>query len=810
MSDATIQWIVTSGSVLFAVATTVWAVYEGLRRRTIAQSWTQARRVMEATISRADILFQSDPDLTLIWADAPARRHEAHTSFPAPDHILGRGRALDLGGETGPSDGNDTAIDPADSTARFDRFLTTLDDESRTRFAQAVDQLRSDGSSFTLTLTGRHGHEVEASGRPAAAQTVVRLRDVSPERAEIERLSSLLREAEQDRAAFADMLDRAPVPMWRRRNHQLVWVNEAYAAAVDAETPDQAVAERRELEASERSMSAVAVRANEVQTKRRYVVIGGQRRAMDLIAVPAGEDAGGLAIDMSAVDDAEQQLERHIDAHKATLDKLSTGVAIFGADRRLVFFNDAYVQMWGLDRRWLETAPDDGEILDLLRERRRLPEQADFTSWKAERLAQYTEVADGDETWHRPDGRILRVVTRAHPFGGLTYLFEDVTDQISLESSYNTLINVQRVTLDHLREGVALFGSDGRMKLVNAAFTELFDIDPGALGGEPHIAHLTKVCDTKLAADQLQAGGAWRRIVARVTTVGGDEDDALGRLLFRDGRILEFATEALPDGRTLITFLDVTDTARIEQALRERNEALETADRLKSEFISNVSYQLRTPLNSIIGFAEMMDSGMVGDLTDRQKEYTGDILQASDQLRDLINDILDLAMIEAGTLSLDLGSVDIADLLDNARQVAVSRAADAELTVLVEHPKDIGMIVADERRLRQILFNLTSNAFHFTEPGGTVTIGAARTRGGIDLWVADTGTGIPADYKDQVFDRFASHGGKRRGAGLGLSLVKSFMELHGGGVTLESEPDKGTRVICHLPDNPMIAGQAAE
>jgi signal transduction histidine kinase len=595
-----------------------------------------------------------------------------------------------------------------------------------------------------------------------------------------------------------------------RKGHSLFWVNQAYAKAVEATTPEEAVSRRMELESSERALATLASREDEVKTKRRYVVVDGERRAVNLIAIPSADGTGGIALDMSAVDDAEQQLERHIDTQQETLDKLHTGVAIFGADTKLVFFNDAYAQLWELDRKWLEERPGEGEILEHLREHRRLPEQADFKSWREARLGLYHELVDSDDFWHLPDGRTLRVITRAHPFGGLIYLYEDVTDQLSLESSYNTLISVQSATLDHLHEAVAVFGSDGRISLVNAAFAETWSLSPTTLKDAPHFRDLTKVCAPQLESDHMADGREWSRIAACITGVSADKELEPGRLHRKDGRILDFSVEPLPDGRTLLTFLDVTDTATIERVLRERNEALETAGRLKSEFISNVSYQLRTPLNSIIGFGEMLDGGLVGELSDRQKEYTSHILQSSGQLRDMVNDILDLAMIEAGTISLDLGEVEIADLLENARQVASTRAGESNISVDVVCPEDIGTITADERRLRQILFNLTSNALRFSEGGGQIEIGAERTQAGVDIWVKDTGMGIPPEAQEAVFERFATLQHDRRGAGLGLALVKSFVELHGGGVTLESEPAKGTRVIFHLPDSAQPAEQAAE
>ena len=191
-----------------------------------------------------------------------------------------------------------------------------------------------------------------------------------------------------------------------------------------------------------------------------------------------------------------------------------------------------------------------------------------------------------------------------------------------------------------------------------------------------------------------------------------------------DGSALQMATVPLPDGNVLLTCLDVTDTARVERALRERNEALETAARLKSEFIANVSYELRTPLNAIIGFAEILANQYFGPLTPRQLEYSRGILDSSQRLMQLINDILDLATIEAGYLALETGSVEICDMLEAVAVLSRERARMQDVTLTVSCPRDIGAIEADERRLKQALFNLVSNAIKFTPPGGSIRLEA--------------------------------------------------------------------------------------
>jgi len=262
--------------------------------------------------------------------------------------------------------------------------------------------------------------------------------------------------------------------------------------------------------------------------------------------------------------------------------------------------------------------------------------------------------------------------------------------------------------------------------------------------------------------------------------------------------MLQEAMVPLPDGNVLLTYLDVTDTARVERALRERNEALETAGRLKSEFIANVSYELRTPLNAVIGFAEILNNQYFGDLNPRQLDYSRGILASSQQLMKLINDILDLATIEAGYMVLETGRVEVSEMLQTVLTLTRERARSRELELELRCPSDIGSIEADERRVKQALFNLISNAIKFTPPGGAINLEAERREGELLLIVADTGIGIPQTDQARVFDKF-ERGARQSGAGLGLSLVKSLIELHGGTVAIDSVPGQGTRIICRLP-----------
>jgi signal transduction histidine kinase len=202
----------------------------------------------------------------------------------------------------------------------------------------------------------------------------------------------------------------------------------------------------------------------------------------------------------------------------------------------------------------------------------------------------------------------------------------------------------------------------------------------------------------------------------------------------------------------------------------------------------------------------------VGPLNERQREYAGHIMRSSAALMAIIDDILDLATIDTGEIALTLGPVDIQETIRAAIEGVQDRLADTKLRLVIDVPPEIGSMVADGKRIRQVLFNLLSNAIGFSREGQTVTVSARRTSESVIFSVQDQGRGIPADLIARVFDRFESHthGSSHRGVGLGLSIVRSFVELHGGEVAIDSTPGKGTVVTCTFPSDGMPSRVAAE
>lgn len=722
-----------------------------------AQDWRARAAAAEARLSELERLLTGRRDLLFLWDGTGAERRFGR--------LNGWGA-----GETPALDAIRAMLAPPDSD----------------RLTKALDRLLTSGEPFVLQAPARRrdgsDRDLEFEGSTAGGAAALRVRELSrpqtgatePDRAE----GDLLRR----------MLEMAPWPIWRRSpDHRLVWANARYAEAVDAPSPDVAVS-RNEILASPSRNGPI---------RRRSLVIDGQPRVFDLLEFPLAEGAVGFALDVSDVEAARAALERQIQAQHALLDTLNTAVTIFDSDKHLSFFNPAFVELARLPSRSLADNPHHSQVLDMMRAQRRLPEEINFRAWKDRILDLHSSLREPtSDVWHLADGSTWHVVAQPHPAGGLIFTYEDVTERLALERSYNALIGVQRATLDHLFEGVALFGTDGRLELFNPAFAALWGLDQTLLAERPHMEQIFEIC-ARLHPEP----AFWDRLKGAIAGIRSEQALPSGRIERQDGIVIEYASVPLPDGATLLTWLDVTDSMRIQRALRERADALETADRLKGAFISHISYQLRTPLNTIIGFGEILEQEYFGALTERQHEYSRGILAASEELRRLVGDMLDLAMIEAGTLRLDFETFDVRQFLDRVAATARDRFGE-DTPIEVECPDDIGTIRADERRMMQVMQHLVTNAIQSSSPGDILVVGGERDEEEVRLWIEDKGPGIPPEDQDIVFEKFETRpvgeDGKK-GAGLGLTLVRSLIELHGGRVELHSEAGQGTRVVCHLP-----------
>ncbi len=695
------------------------------------------------------------------------------------------------------------ALSPGDAAALEGMHIRLL--EKGEAFTLNV---RTSNKEKTLKLSGSRGKDLAGQEQ----FDILWLEDITEAQTNQKKLETHRGEIESERDLLQAALDQLPAPLWMRSNQtDITWCNRAYAKIVDS-SPATVIAEQRELvfkttkKAGEKEkkepgkkLAQAALDSSQTETAKGHIIMGGNRHLMNIheIPLPSGKTTLGIAHDISREEELKIEHKRYMTANNELLEQLGTAIGFFDSAQKLEFYNSAFSQLWLLEDAYLNTKPKLGDVMEKLRESRRLPEQADFRKFKQSWTGMFTSLINPhDEMLYLPDGSALRMLVVPHTMGGLMMTFEDVTSRLELESSYNTLIAVQKETLDNLAEGVSVFGGDGCLKLWNPSFARLWGFNPEILEGKPHINHLAEKMKARFTAQN------WKKAKNAIMTQSLDRNIHEGKMECNDGSLIAYSTVPLPDGGVLVTHVDVTDKMKVEKALREKNAALEEAERVKLDFLANVSYQLRTPLNAIMGFTEILDNEYFGTINKKQKEYTKGMQEAGERLLSLINNILDLSTIEAGYMEFQHDKVSIRDILEDLFELTAEWARNERLTVELKCPPNIGSIIADERRLKQVLLNLMRNAITFTPEKGSITLKASRTKDLIAISVIDTGPGIPKDEQTRIFEPFermhgAGQGGG--GAGLGLTLVKNIVELHEGTVELESLEGKGTTVTIKLP-----------
>lgn len=754
------------------------------RARTSAENVELRNRIadLNASLQRSDALLNLRDQRVVVWA-SEKQKPELIGALPA---------------ETGA---------PEDRAA-FLAFGRWLMPRSAAALDHAMAGLRERSAAFDLVVETQSGAPLEVQGRKTPAHVLIKFVSLSEAQRNQARLRLENQRLSAEHENMLGLIDALKMPFWiRSADGRLKWVNRAYAEAVEASSPDAAIGEGREfLGTPAREAIARQHLATPVFEQKLSTVIGGDRKVFTVTNYAGGEGSAGIATDMSAIEAIREEYERTVRSHADTLDQLTTAVAIFDSGQKLRFFNQAFQKLWDLDGGFLASAPDNALLLDRLRSEGKIAEQPEWRRWKENLLGAYRAVETQEHWWHLPDGRTIRVVANPQPKGGVTWVFENLTEKMNLESRYNTVVRVQGETLDNLAEGVAVFGPDGRIRLSNPAFTGLWRLPADIVGQKMHISAIRAHCEA-LAKDS-----PWGGFVAAVTGFDDERRDRHGQAELVNGTVLRYAVIHLPNGQVMMTFVDVTDSVAVERALKEKNEALQKADQLKNDFVQHVSYELRSPLTNIIGFTELLSLAATGPLAPRQREYVEHIGSSSSVLLTIVNDILDLATVDAGIMELEIAEVRIDQTIAAAAELVSDRLEEHSIRLEIDAAGAPKTFHGDETRIRQILYNLLSNAVNYAPEASTITLSCRQLPHGVEFSVHDDGPGMPPEILDTVFRRFEPrvNGGRRRGAGLGLSIVKSFVELHGGKVRIDTGRDRGTTVACEFPAAPSGVRAAAE
>ncbi len=656
------------------------------------------------------------------------------------------------------------------------------------------------GSSRSLAMRGSLADPQVSPGGAA----LIWVFDFSESELELGRMRKEAARAKSDFAALVGLIEAAPTPMWfRNPEMRLQLVNRAYVAAVGAEDAQSVIDQQIELvEAVDGATpDEVARQASEsgepIERMVSVTSVDGRRRRFRVSDLPLGEEGvAGYAVDIQEQEDQAREHRAYREAQRSMLDRLSAGVAQFDGERKLTFANQPF-------RRLLGVRPGAGAIgtsferlLSDARDQGRTPEVRDFPSWRKEHVAWFAEGGAQEEDWPLSDGTHLSVVGQPMPDGGLALILEDRTEQLSLAANRDTLLRTRTAMLDSLFEALAVFAPDGTLQLWNHSFPETWGLEPDALDRHPSVDTLLGLIQPNLARPK-QVKGVGE--VIRSATL--DRKERAGRLQLADGRTIEFAGIPLPDGNGLLTTLDVTANEQAETALRDRAEALEQADKVKTRFLANMSYEFRTPLTSIGGFAELLQAEVAGPLSDGAKEYVAAILESVARLTDQVENVLDLSQSEAGLMPVarrDLSLLAFVAGVARAREDAVEAKG---ITLDLRGSQSLN-VSADPRQLGRAIGQLLDNAIEACGEKGRILVDIGKDEGGIRIVISDDGRGMDEGELARAMNamRDADESGETaRRQGLGLPLARQLIEAHGGRFDIQSQKDVGTSVTLWLP-----------
>ena len=771
--------IVAAALVWLAIAAAIAIV--AARRFRLAETVLDAARsnaaLLEATPARPLIVYADQK----IEADAQLLRDLGLKRAPA--------RIADL-------TGNDSGILEEDLAALGEDI-----EAARVSAGRLSRKVRAKGSARVFDIRGGPAPSPEPPGT-----MLLWFFDTSATEEELGKVGLRLKQTEGALDSLTHLIEAAPFPMWYRGpDLKLGLVNRAFVEAVEGRDAADVIARGAELveddgEDGATAAAAKAIESGRIQSRMQPAIIRGERRMLRIVNVPLATGAvAGFAVDVQDLEDARAELARHIEAQRELADRMTAGTAQFDADRSLSFFNRPFAMMAQLDPDWLGERPEFDRVIERMRDQQRLPEARDFPAWKAERKAWFSSPEEViEEEWMLPNGDHLRVVAQPLPDGGLRLFLEDRTEQLRLASARDTLLRVRAATFDNLFEAISVFASDGRLYLWNRRFIDDWELDEEWLSEHPRVDELVPAMAKKLVNP---TAAAQIRQMVRETT--NERQSSSGRITMTDGRHFQVGAVPLPDGNALFTMVDVTDSTRIEAALRERAAALEEADRVKTDFVANMSYELRTPLTSIGGFAEMLAAGFGGKLTPKSSDYVDAILESASRLSKLIDDVLDLTTSDTRGVILERERVDVAGLCRAAVESAKGRAAEKAQKLEIEIAPEAGFVFGDARRLRESIEHVLDNAIAYTDRKGRIALLAGGDEQNAVISIRDNGSGIAPEDLPRVFDRFhhVEEPGIRGEAalGLGLPLTRQFVEAHGGTVEIESEKDKGTIVTLTIP-----------
>ncbi len=688
--------------------------------------------------------------------------------------------------------------------SNFEEILDVLETkENRSEVRRLSENLRLEGLPFekVIHLASKNkfikifGAKISDNDGSVYAD-MIWFRDITSTQEEIIKLTNSMNSANNKAKLLDNLINHLPIPVWLRNDKLAIELcNNKFIETVEADSKEEVLIKRIELlgaDSKEIKMQSSFARASGHAKKGvGSAVIGGQRKIFEYTETPftnsinEGEpninDAvytAGCALDISNLDESNRSIRQHQEAHTKLLASLGSAVAVFGSNKELSYYNDALLEFFLFDKEYLDSKPKYQQFLDILREKRLLPEVPDYQKYKNQEIDAFSAIIEAKEDiLYLPNDKTVRRIRAPHPLGGLIFTYEDVSDRLSIERSYATLMEVQKQTLDGIKEAVSVFSPNGRLSITNQAYIDLWKLNKAFIDSSPYISDLLEKYHSYFDTVQ-DWEGLKKELIGHIT----NRNTKTIRLHRNDGIVIDITSSYLSDNSIMVNYVNVTHETRIEKSLSRSKDNISTTSYLRSEFIKNVSEEIKPSLKTISGFSSKILDSKENQMLPETKEYIKDVQSVVKNLDLMMQDVFDIAPFDIRSDEPEYKELDITAIINNIIGFNTQKAKQKKIKISFSVKDKINPIIADEKYLKQIIFYMICSALDNCADSKKINTELRLNGDNIEFSIF----GILKD-KNAL---------KSKSQESGLKLIQRFASMQGG--KLENSIDDGHNYYIYL------------
>ncbi len=675
-------------------------------------------------------------------------------------------------------------------------FEEWLIEEDARKLRKAIEDLRQSGEPFFLYLTTQTKKEIEVEGRLTNMRCCIWVRNIPQIKMEAKKLKQQLQTQVNMLGILGEATNRRGLSIWIRNSKGvLVWVNEVYANAVGIRDVKDVISRQVEILAAKELSEMLSVlhkkEIHETVTHRNCV---NGMRIYHTISIPYDKGGSyGIAHDITELTQARQSLEINEGAREIVFDNIQGSILVFNDKQRLSFANAKFVELTGMDKNWLDERPYANEIFDKMRENNLLPEQKDYRMWLAELLELNEQSSVLGQEWYVQNGQKLYVKKINTGNSGLIFIIDNLTHSLELSGKVDAMQILQAATLDNLQEAVAQFGADGRVKLCNKPFAKMF-LEGIEYESEPHINDIAS--NPKRKIKDSNHFERLRQIVLNMEPQSEETD----MIELKNGDIYKYTARFVEGGTKLVCYENQTHEIAFQKMLEEKNFALESTDRMKREFMAEVSQKLREPLNNVMAYSQMLDADMYGPLNQQQAELVQLMVHQCYDFKDLVDKIIDKAQIEAGNVKPKMKMAPLINLLNDTFRRVDGRLKQKNLCLNVKVPRSEISIIADPEHINKIVTHLLTESIEASKEGEKISFSCYNKEDGTYFTIYDNCPfEIEHDGKKKSHFELQPKNGKNRYENIGYQIASGLVKMHGGSISLMPTKDNKTTVEFVIP-----------